>query len=240
MRMGMMSAFQAEDDRTSGEEEQRLEEGVCDQVEHPSHVRAHPHSRNHEAELGNGGVGQDFLDIVLTDCNRRGEERRPCTDHCNDILRLWDECINRRRTSDEVHARGHHRRGMDEGRDRALDPPSRLAARCKAGSAPIYQHTHQHKQCDRNDHPRQSILRSQEQRRRLHRIGRAEIPEHQEASDEETEVTDAVGDEGFLGALEFAQEGRPKRIHLVPEADQQEGAQAHAFPTDEEHQVGVA
>ena len=68
----------------------------------------------------------------------------------------------------------------------------------------------------------------------------SQIPEHQEAGDEETEVTDAVGDEGFLGGIGIRPRRSRERIHLIPEADQQEGAKPHAFPADEEHHVRVA
>ena len=47
----MMSTLQTQDDRTSREEEQSLEEGVRDEMEHPRHERAHSHRRNHEAKL---------------------------------------------------------------------------------------------------------------------------------------------------------------------------------------------
>ena len=47
----MMSALQPEDDRTSREEEQSLEEGMRDEVEHPRRVCAHSHRGNHEAKL---------------------------------------------------------------------------------------------------------------------------------------------------------------------------------------------
>ena len=47
----MMSALKPEDDRTRRKEEQSLEEGVRDEMEHPRRVRAHSHRRNHETKL---------------------------------------------------------------------------------------------------------------------------------------------------------------------------------------------
>src|SRR6185436_4045646 len=47
----MMSTLHAENDRASGEEQQSLEEGMRNEVEHPSHIRAHPHCRDHETQL---------------------------------------------------------------------------------------------------------------------------------------------------------------------------------------------
>ncbi len=71
-------------------------------------------------------------------------------------------------------------------------------------------------------------------------LERAQIPEHDEARDQEAKVTDAVGDEGLLGRVRVGPRGTSQRVHVVPEADQQEGAKSHALPTDEEHHVRVA
>src|SRR6185436_6034306 len=53
------------DDRTSAEEEQRLEEGVGQQVEDGRDPRANPERQHHIAELGNGGKREDALDVAL-------------------------------------------------------------------------------------------------------------------------------------------------------------------------------
>ncbi len=68
----------------------------------------------------------------------------------------------------------------------------------------------------------------------------AKSPEHGEGRQQEAEIADAVGDHGLLGGVRVGPGRPPERIHLVPEADQQERAQAHAFPADEQHQVRVA
>src|SRR5690606_32390239 len=51
-------------DRAGAEEEQRLEEGVSNQVEGSRHIRANAQRGDHEAELGNGRVRQHALDVI--------------------------------------------------------------------------------------------------------------------------------------------------------------------------------
>ena len=61
----------------------------------------------------------------------------------------------------------------------------------------------------------------------------AETPEEQEHADQEGGVADAVGDEGLAA-------GDGVGHVRVPEADQQVGAQADAFPADEQQRQRVA
>ena len=58
----------------------------------------------------------------------------------------------------------------------------------------------------------------------------AELREHQHDRERHTEVTDTVDDECLLG-------GRGSRVLVLPEADQQVGRQADAFPAEEHHEV---
>ena len=63
------------DDRTRAQEEQRFEEGVCDQVEGCCDIAANPEGGDHEAKLRDGGIGQDAFDIILRHSNRGGKNR---------------------------------------------------------------------------------------------------------------------------------------------------------------------
>jgi hypothetical protein len=69
----MVPVFDAQDDRTRAQEEQRLEEGMHHQVEHPGPECAHANCGNHESKLADGRVCQDFLDIELrhSDCRSK-------------------------------------------------------------------------------------------------------------------------------------------------------------------------
>ena len=61
--------------RARAEEQERLEEGVRDEVEHADGDAAEAEAGHHVAELRDGGVGEDALDVVLRDGDERGEDR---------------------------------------------------------------------------------------------------------------------------------------------------------------------
>ena len=63
----------AMNDRAGTEEEQGLEEGVCDQVEQAGRIGADTQGSNHEAKLGYRRVGQHTLDIPLRQADQRRE-----------------------------------------------------------------------------------------------------------------------------------------------------------------------
>jgi hypothetical protein len=72
------------DDRAGAEEEQGLEEGVRQQVEDRGVGRADADREHHVAELGDGGEGEDALDVVLGDGDERAEQRGDRADEGHD------------------------------------------------------------------------------------------------------------------------------------------------------------
>ena len=62
------------DDRAGAEEEQRLEEGVREEVEDRHRIGADAERHEHVAELRAGRIGDDALDVVLHQADGRGEE----------------------------------------------------------------------------------------------------------------------------------------------------------------------
>ena len=70
----MMSALHAEQHGTGRKEEQRLEEGMRDKVEHSRREGTHANPRHHESQLADGGICQHFLDVELADRDRGGEK----------------------------------------------------------------------------------------------------------------------------------------------------------------------
>ena len=75
------------DDRTGGEEEQRLEEGVGEQMEDSGGVGSDSAGQEHVAELRDGGVGEHALDVVLHHADGGGDDRRRRTDDGDDDQR---------------------------------------------------------------------------------------------------------------------------------------------------------
>ena len=53
------------DDGTGAEEQERLEPGVREEVEHSSFRIKQADGHDHVSELGESGVGEDFFNIVL-------------------------------------------------------------------------------------------------------------------------------------------------------------------------------
>ena len=76
----VLLAREGVDDGAGGEEEEGLEEGVGEEVEDGGGVGGDSAGEEHVAELGDGRVGEDALDVVLdqtdTGGDDRGEQRR--------------------------------------------------------------------------------------------------------------------------------------------------------------------
>ena len=211
------------------------------QVEHARHVRTHSDRRDHETELGNGGISQHFLDVILTDGNRRGKERRDCAGHRNNILRLRNERIKRSRARHEIHTRSHHRRGMDQRRNGSRAGHRIRQPNVKRNLRRLTRHTDQHEERDGHDHPGLDCCQLQARLRRP--ASNWKEPRYQnirKPAIRKPKSPTRLVMKAFLAALELAHEGRAERVHVVPETDQQEGAKPHAFPADEEHHVRVA
>src|SRR5258705_5855560 len=62
------------DDRARAEEQQGLEEGVSEQMEHRRAVRANAGGEEHVAELRAVRISDHALDVVLGATDRRGED----------------------------------------------------------------------------------------------------------------------------------------------------------------------
>ena len=103
----------------------------------PGGVRADRHAHDHVADLRHRRVGDHALDVGL----RRARSWPAISSVAQPTIaptsgggrRQLEQRVHAR---DQVHARGDHRRGVDQRARRASGPPSRRAATCAAGSAP--------------------------------------------------------------------------------------------------------
>ncbi len=105
------------DDRAGSEKEEGLEEGVGGEVEHGGGPAAAADRHDHVAELGEGRVGEDPLDIVLLGGDEGGEEGGDAADPGDDIERGGGELENEEDAREHVDARRDHGGGVDEGGD---------------------------------------------------------------------------------------------------------------------------
>ena len=105
------------DHRSGAQEQQRLEEGVRDEVEDRRLIGGGARGDEHVAELGAGGVGDHTLDVGLHAGDRGGEDARGAADEQDEVQRAGCVRDHRRHARHQEHAGGHHGRGMYQGRD---------------------------------------------------------------------------------------------------------------------------
>ncbi len=106
------------DHRPRGEEQERLEEAVEQEVEHARREGAGAERGHHVAELGHGRVREDALEVGLAERERRrqeGGERADVGDQEEHPRHRLEERVGPRH---QEHARRHHRGGVDQRRHR--------------------------------------------------------------------------------------------------------------------------
>ena len=224
----VLLAVQVVDHHPGGEEEERLEERVRDEVEHREAVRSDARADEHVADLAHRRVRDHALDVPLDERDDAREEQRREPEQRREMLNVGRGLEDGVRAADQVHARRDHRRGVDQGRD---------------GSRPL--HRVGKPGVERNlrglgDRPSEQPERDErhDRVRQLARLGRLEDDPVVEAADlrdqeEEAErhhgVADRVHDERLLRRVD---RGRA----LVVEADQEVRGKADESPADEQQQ----
>ena len=214
------------DHDAGAEEEERLEERVGQQQVHALAVGADAHRREHVADLAHGGVGDDPLDVGLHHRDHaRHQERREAEDRHHVVHggRVFEDHV---RARDEVDAGRHHRRGVDERRDRGgafhrVGKPclERELRRLRDGA---------HQQAERDQVGVGRAVRPRLMGREHHgEVGGAGVAHHEEHGDRDADVADGVHHERLLGCLH-------RLGALVPEPDQQVGREPHQAPAGEE------
>ena len=221
------------DDRAGAEEEAGLEERVREDVEHPDAERPDPAGQEHVAELRDGGVGEDLLDVVLGEADRRGEDRGPGADPGDERQRVGGEDEDGRAAGDEVDPGRDHRGGVDEGRDRRR-------AGHRVGEPDVERHlraladrAEEEEEADRVDGDRRAAVH----RPLLRHVDEGEVRRAEEGEDPEDPedhpvVADPVRDERLLA-------GGVGEVLVVVVADEEVGAEPDALPADEEDREAV-
>ena len=104
-------------DRAGTEEEQCLEKRVRHDVEDRRDKGADATREKHVAELRDRRIGENLLDVVLCEADRRGKHRSCTADDRNDEHRGRSMHKDRRATNDHVDAGRDHRRCVDQCRN---------------------------------------------------------------------------------------------------------------------------
>jgi hypothetical protein len=217
------------DDGAGGEEEQRFEEGMGDEVEDACGVRRDSAGEEHVAELRDGGVGEDALDVGLDDSDGRREERRSDADEGDGTQREGRAVEDDVGARDHVHARGDHGGGVDEGGDRSGafhgvgEPDVERDLRGLAGGSEDEEERDGGEDSSLPQGMRADLAEDAAE------AERAEVRDEKEHRDEESEVADAVNDEGFFAGVGGG-------VAREPEADEEIRGEAYAFPADEHEQ----
>ena len=98
--------------------EQRLEEGVRQEVEDARAEGPDAAGEEHVAELAHRRVGEHALDVVLDEADRGGEDRRRGAHDRDRRHRVRRVSVDRGGAGDHVDAGGHHRGRVDQRGDR--------------------------------------------------------------------------------------------------------------------------
>ena len=215
------------DDRAGAEEKQGFEPSVGEKVEHARLADKKANGHHHVAELGEGGVGEDLLDIVLLGGHQRGGQRGDPSNPCDGGS---GETFERLGADGELHAEEHvnarrdHGGGVDQGGDGggAFHRVGQPDVEGKLGGFPdrAAEHAEQRRTEDSGGDRRGDFHFREGQR--------AGDSPHHEHADHETEVADAVREEGFL-------RGVGGGVLFIPMPDEQIGAEADQLPEDECH-----
>ena len=221
-------------DHTAGaEEEQGLEESVRHQVEDASRECADAAGQKHVTQLADGGIGQHALDVVLHQADGGRPDGRRRADACHQRQRRGRKREKRVRARHHVNARRHHGRGVDQGADRRGAFHGVRQPDVERNLRGLSRGADEEQNADGGNHAaahwKVAAARSF---RDGTKVQRPERHHHDHHAQQERRVTNAIDDEGFLSRVRGG-------LALEVKTDQKVGAEPHAFPAHEHHQVVV-
>src|SRR6266446_1492923 len=222
----------------STQEEQGLEEGMREEVEHAG-ARAicarYTETHEHVAKLADGRERQYTLEVYLRYRNRCGKDRGDSS-HPGHHLECLRSSIGKEweGTSHHVNTSGDHGSSMDEGTD------GRRAFHCRRQPhMQRYLRRFTDSTTEDQDHcsSKHRLVHASHSRRQLCKIEGACTREQDHDADNEANVTHTVGNKCF----DRGAGGRETILlrlgtFIDPEADQQVRAEADQFPADEHDQ----
>ena len=224
------------DHGAGAKEQQRLEPGMGEEMEDAAAIVADALGHEHVAELRAGRIGDDALDIGLYQGDGRGKEGGGGADDGDQAERDRRQLEQRREPGHHEHAGGDHGRGVDQGRDRrrpfhgVWKPGVQQELRRFAHGADEQQDADQVEHVDlraQELHGLADLLRRGSKHRVV--LDGVEHGEDGEDAEGETEIADAVDDEGL-------DRGGVGGGLVIPEADQEIGGETDAFPAEEQLQ----
>ncbi len=189
--------------------------------------------QEHVADLAHGRVGEDALDVGLHQRGEAGQHQGHATYDAHQLQHVRRQQEQAVGAGDQVDAGGDHGRRVDQCGNR------RRAGHCVGQPGlqrqlrGLAHRTAQQRQGRQGD-PQVAfgeLLRCQ--RQQFRDVQRAELDEQDEQTEGHQHVADAGDDEGL-------ERGIAVLAFLEVEADQQVGAQPHAFPAEVQQQQVVA
>ena len=211
---------QGGDDAPRAQEQQRLEEGVGQQVKGGGGQRPGPDPQHHVADLADGGIGQDPLQVTLGTGAGGGVEGREPSGNGNGGQGNGRRAYQREHAGQQVDPGRDHGGGVDLGRDRrgtghGVRQPDRQRQLGRfAGRA------------DQQQDPQGGDDPGRQQKAHTVQLGNGDSAQelvHPDHGNAEGGVSDAGDDKGLAP-------GSGVLLLRVPEADQGVGAEADPFP----------
>ena len=189
-------------------------------LNHASHTA--PNAHEHEANLTDRGIGQNSLQVGLSQGIEASHEGRQATDGCDNRCHGVDADQERCRAGDEINTSRDHSCGVNQGRDRRRafhriwqpDIKWNLCRLCCSGPEEEETDSKTVEFADLSQHSEHVFVGQV--------VIRYDCPEPEKA-DCETQVADSVDEKCFFG-------GSGGRWFFMPEADQEIAASTNAFP----------